>query len=121
MAIGTALGWHAAGTVVLAIALAFLFGYSLTLYPLLKSGMTAAAALPITFAVDTLSITTMEITDNVIMLIIPGAMDAGLGNPLFWLSLAIALGVAFVAALPVNRWLIQKGRGHALVHHLHGH
>lgn len=121
MVIGTALGWSAASTVVLAIALAFVFGYSLTLFPLLKSGMALGAAISVTFAVDTLSITIMEIVDNAIMLLIPGAMDSGLTDWFFWASLAIALAVAFVAAFPVNRWLIKRGRGHALVHHLHGH
>ena len=121
MIVGISLGWHAGATVVFSIALAFVFGYSLTLLPLLRSGMSLRAALPIALAVDTLSITIMEIVDNIIMLIIPGAMHAGVGDWFFWLSLAIALGVAFIAAFPVNRWLIQRGRGHALVHHLHGH
>lgn len=117
MVIGTSLGWHAAGTVAISVFLAFVFGYALTLFPLVRGGMALAAAIPVTLAVDTLSITVMEIVDNLIMLAIPGAMHAGVGNWFFWLSLAIALAVAGVAAFPVNRWLIQKGRGHALLSH----
>lgn len=121
MVIGTALGWHTAGTVALAIGLAFMFGYSLTLYPLLHNGMVLRTALGVTLAVDTLSIAVMEIVDNSMMLLIPGAMDAGVGDWFFWVGLAVALSVAFVVAFPVNRWLIQRGRGHALIHHLHDH
>jgi len=116
MAIGTALGFSDLGTIVLAIVLAFLFGYSLTSLPLLRSGMALGAVIPIALASDTLSIAVMEIVDNLIMLTIPGAMDAGLGNPLFWGSLAFALLIAGVIALPVNRWLIARGKGHAVVH-----
>ena len=119
--IGTALGWGNFETIVLAIALAFLFGYSFTAVPLLRSGLALAAVLPIALAADTFSITVMEIVDNAIILIIPGAMEAGLGDALFWGSLGFALAVAWVAAFPVNRWLISKGRGHALVHEHHGH
>jgi hypothetical protein len=119
MVIGTALGWHEAATVALAVALAFFFGYLLTFVPLVRAGLALGAALGVTLAVDTLSITIMEIVDNLVMLVIPGAMDAGLGNPFFWGSLAFSLAVAFVAAYPANRWLIARGRGHALVHHLH--
>ena len=121
MVIGTALGFSDWGTVALAIPLAFLFGYTLTSYPLLRSGLTLPAVVPIALAVDTLSITIMEIVDNAIMLLIPGAMDAGLGDPLFWGSLAVALVIAGAAAFPVNRWLIARGRGHALVHRHHAH
>ncbi len=121
VAIGTALGWGNFETIVLAIVLAFLFGYSFTAVPLLRSGLALAAVLPIALAADTFSITVMEIVDNAIILIIPGAMEAGLGDALFWGSLAFALAVAWVAAFPVNRWLISKGRGHALVHAHHGH
>ena len=121
MAIGTALGWGNFETIVLAIVLAFLFGYSFTAVPLLRSGLALAAVLPIAFAADTFSITIMEIVDNAIILVIPGAMEAGLGDLLFWGSLAFALAVAWVAAFPVNRWLISKGRGHALVHEHHAH
>ncbi len=103
----------------LAIGLAYLFGYSFTLGPLLKGGITLRTALGLAFVADTLSITVMEIVDNGVVLVIPGAMDAGLGDALFWGSLALALGVAWVAAFPVNRWLIARGRGHAAVHAHH--
>jgi hypothetical protein len=116
MVIGTALGWSAGPTIVLAVALAFVFGYAFTVVPLLRSGLPPRVALRLALAADTLSITVMEIVDNLVMLAIPGAMDAGLGEPLFWLSLAVALAVAGVAAYPVNRWLIARGRGHAVVH-----
>ena len=121
MVIGTALGWGDVATVALAVVLAFLFGYSLTMLPLLRSGMALAAVLPLAFAADTLSITVMEIVDNAVMLLVPGAMEAGLASPLFWASLAFALAVAFVAAFPVNRYLIARGRGHAVVHGHHDH
>ena len=114
--IGTALGWSTVATIALAIVLAFFFGYGLTMLPLLRSGMALGAALPLAFASDTLSITVMEIVDNLIIVVIPGAMDAGLGSLLFWGSLAFALAVAFVAAFPVNRYLISRGKGHAVVH-----
>ena len=119
LVIGTALGWGNFETIVLAIALAFLFGYSFTAVPLLRSGLALGAVLPIALAADTFSITVMEIVDNAIILVVPGAMEAGLGDVLFWGSLALALAVAWVAAFPVNRWLISKGRGHALVHAHH--
>jgi Domain of unknown function (DUF4396) len=119
--IGTALGWGNFETIVLAIVLAFLFGYSFTAVPLLRSGLALATVLPLALASDTFSIAVMEIVDNAIILVIPGAMEAGLGDPLFWGSLAFALAVAWVAAFPVNRWLISKGRGHAVVHAYHGH
>jgi hypothetical protein len=119
--VGTALGWSTVATIVLAIVLAFFFGYGLTMLPLLRSGIALGAALPLAFASDTLSITVMEIVDNVIIVVIPGAMDAGLGSLLFWGSLAFALAVAFVAAFPVNRYLISRGKGHAVVHKHHGH
>ena len=122
MIIGTALGWSNWPTIVLAIVLAFLFGYSLTLLPLFRAGIVLATALPLAFASDTLSITVMEIVDNAILLVVPGAMEAGLGDVLFWVSLAFALAVAYVAAFPVNRYLIARGRGHAVVHEYHhGH
>ena len=121
MVIGTALGWSNVATIVLAVALAFFFGYSLTMLPLLRSGMALAAVLPLAFAADTLSITVMEIVDNLIMLAVPGAMEAGPTSLLFWGSLAFALAVAFVAAFPVNRYLIARGRGHAVVHEHHEH
>ncbi len=119
MIIGTALGWNDWQTIALAVGLAFLFGYSFTLVPLLRGGLALAAALPIALAADTISITIMEIVDNAIMLLIPGAMEAGLTNLLFWASLAFALLVAGAAAYPVNRWLIARGRGHAVVHAHH--
>ncbi|MFL6032375.1 MAG: DUF4396 domain-containing protein [Rubrobacteraceae bacterium] len=119
LAIGTVLGWGNVATIVLAIVLAFFFGYSLTMLPLLRAGLSLATALPLAFASDTLSITIMEIVDNLIVVLIPGAMDAGLSSALFWGSLAFALAVAFVAAFPVNRWLIARGKGHAVVHEYH--
>jgi Domain of unknown function (DUF4396) len=119
--IGTALGWSTVATIALAIVLAFFFGYGLTMLPLLRSGIALGAALPLAFASDTLSITVMEIVDNFIIVVIPGAMDAGLGSLLFWGSLAFALAVAFVAAFPVNRYLISRGKGHAVVHKHHHH
>ena len=128
LVIGTALGWGNVATIALAVVLAFFFGYSLTMIPLLRSGLSLATTLPLAFAADTLSITVMEIVDNAVMLVVPGAMEAGSGSFLFWGSLAFALAVAFVAAYPVNRYLIAWGRGHAVVHeyhhgshHLHDH
>ena len=119
--VGTALEWSTTATIALAIVLAFFFGYGLTMLPLLRSGMVLAAALSLAFASDTLSITVMEIVDNLIIVVIPGAMDAGLGSLLFWGSLAFSLAVAFVAAFPVNRYLISRGKGHAVVHKHHDH
>jgi hypothetical protein len=121
MVIGSALGWGNFATIVLAIVLAFFFGYGLTMLPLLRSGMALGAVLPLAFASDTLSITVMEIVDNLIIVVIPGAMEAGLGSILFWGSLAAALAIAFVAAYPVNRYLIARGKGHAVVHEHHKH
>lgn len=120
MIIGTALGWGNAETIALAVVLAFAFGYAFTLLPLVKA-MSFGAAAKLALAADTASITVMEIVDNAIMLVIPGAMDAPLDSLLFWASLAVALAVAAVAAFPVNRWLIARGRGHAVVHAHHGH
>jgi hypothetical protein len=119
--IGTALGWGNLATILLAIVLAFLFGYSLTMLPLLRAGLALGTALPLAFASDTLSIGVMEIVDNAIILVIPGAMEAGLTEILFWASLAFSLIVAFAAAFPVNRWLIARGKGHAVVHAHHAH
>ncbi len=116
MVVGTALGFSDLGTIALAVALAFLFGYTLTSLPLLRAGMALAAVVPIALSVDTVSIALMEIVDNAIMLAVPGAMDAGVGDPLFWGALAVALFVAGVVAFPVNRWLIQRGKGHAVLH-----
>jgi Domain of unknown function (DUF4396) len=119
LAIGTALGWGNLETIVLAVVLAFFFGYSFTAVPLLRSGLAFGTAAGIAFAADTVSIVVMEIVDNAIVLLIPGAMEAGLDELLFWGSLAFALLVAFVAAFPVNRWLIARGRGHAVAHAHH--
>jgi hypothetical protein len=119
MAIGTALGWGNAATIALAIVLAFAFGYALSMRPLLAAGLPVKKALTLALAADTVSVATMEVVDNLVMLAIPGAIDAGLGDALFWASLALALALAFVAALPVNRWLLARGRGHAVVHAYH--
>jgi hypothetical protein len=116
MIIGTALGWSDWGTVALAVALAFLFGYTLTSLPLLRGGLALGAVIPIALASDTLSIAIMEVVDNAIMLAIPGAMEAGLTNTLFWGSLSVALAIAGFAAFPANRWLLKRGKGHAAVH-----
>src|SRR3954466_1213922 len=121
MIIGTALGWSAGQTIALSVVLAFFFGYSLTSLPLLRSGMVLAAVVPIALASDTVSITIMEIVDNAIMLLIPGAMDASLDEVGFWAALAAALLIAGTAAYPVNRWLLARGKGHAVVHRHHGH
>jgi hypothetical protein len=121
MVIGTALLWSNPATVAISVVLAFFFGYALTMRPLLRSGLAFAAAAKLALAADTISITIMEIVDNAIMLIIPGAMESGLGSALFWVSLAFALVVAGAAAFPVNMWLISRGRGHAVVHSHHGH
>jgi hypothetical protein len=119
--IGTALGWGNFETIVLAIALAFLFGYSLTMLPLLRAGLAFVAAVPLALASDTLSIAVMELVDNAILLVVPGAMEAGLDTVLFWASLAFALLIAGICAYPVNRYLIARGKGHAVVHAHHGH
>jgi hypothetical protein len=116
---GTALGLGNATTLVLGIVLAYVFGYGLTLVPLVRAGLPLLRASGITFAAETLSITTMEVVDNVVVVAIPGAMDAGLADILFWASLAVSLALAFVAAFPVNRWLISRGLGHAVVHGMH--
>ena len=117
--IADALGWSNFASIALAIVLAFFFGYSLTMVPLLRAEVALASAIPLAFAADTLSITVMEIVDNLIMLVIPGAMEAGPLDLLFWGSLAVALAIAFVAAFPVNRYLIARGKGHAVVHEYH--
>jgi hypothetical protein len=120
MAIATALGWDDLPSILLAVVLAFIFGYALTMRPLLAGGMPVRRAVRSALVADTLSITTMEVVDNGILLLIPGAMAAGLVDPLFWGSLAVALAIAFVVTLPVNRWLIGRGLGHAAVHGAHG-
>ena len=119
LVIGTAVGLSNAPTIALSIALAFVFGYSLSTLPLLKAGLGVAAALSVVLAADTLSILTMEVVDNAVMALIPGAMDAGLVNVAFWVGMMIALTVAFFAAYPVNRFLLQRGKGHALTHRYH--
>jgi hypothetical protein len=119
MIIGTALAWHDAPTMVLAIALAFLFGYSFTLYAVIKAGLSLKAAIGVALAADTLSITVMELVDNGVLLIVPGAMDAHLGDLLFWWALALAFAAAFVVTTPVNKWMIGRGKGHAVVHQYH--
>lgn len=122
VAIGTALGFSDLGTIALAIGLAFVFGYGLTSLPLFRAGLAVGTVIPIALATDTLSITTMEIVDNAILLVIPGAMDAGLGTLLFWGSLSAALALAFVVTVPVNRALIARGKGHVKLHEtgIHG-
>lgn len=119
--VGTALGWGTWPTTVLAVGLAFLFGYALSALPLLWAGVALGTALSLVLAADTLSILTMEVVDNLVMMLVPGAMDAGLLNPVFWLSMMLAMGVAFAAALPVNRALLRRGRGHAVTHGALGH
>ena len=121
MVIGTALGWGNLETIALAVTLAFISGFGLTMLPLLRAGMALGPVVKLALAADTVSITIMEIVDNAVMLVIPGAMHAGLDEFLFWGSLAFALVVAGAAAFPVNRWLIARGRGHAVVHAHHHH
>jgi Domain of unknown function (DUF4396) len=122
MVIGTALGWANWPTVALSVLLAFVFGYTLTSLPLLRAGLALGAVIPIALASDTISIGVMEIVDNALMLLIPGALDAGLRDLMFWGSLAVALVIAGAAAFPVNRWLLRRGKGHAAVHEtgIHG-
>ena len=121
LVIATALGWSNAASITLAIALAFTFGYALTLIPVLRAGIPRRRAFRLAIASDTLSITTMELVDNAFILIVPGAMAAGLDDSLFWLSLTASLVIAFAATFPVNRWLIARGRGHAVLHEVHAH
>jgi hypothetical protein len=117
--IGTVLGWSTLQTILLATALAFVFGFTLSTLPLRKVGLGFLAALSIVFAADTLSIATMEVVDNAVMAAIPGAMAAGIVDPLFWISMPIALVIAYCAAYPVNRYLLTKGKGHALIMKYH--
>lgn len=120
--IGTIFGLSNLLTIAISIGLAFLFGYTLSTLPLLKAGLTVATAFTVVLAADTLSILTMEIVDNSIMAVIPGAMNAGLVNPVFWLAMPFSLAVAFLVAVPVNKYLLERGKGHALVHkYHHGH
>ncbi|UMG94512.1 DUF4396 domain-containing protein [Nocardioides sp. TF02-7] len=118
--IGTALGLPTGWTIVLAVGLAFVFGYTLSTFPLVRAGLGVGAALGVVVAADTLSIATMEVVDNLVMALIPGAMDAGLVNTVFWVSMTVALAAAFAAAYPVNRYLLRRGKGHALTHEYHG-
>ncbi|MFJ6995860.1 DUF4396 domain-containing protein [Streptomyces sp. NPDC003090] len=120
MVIGTALGWGNAPTMALAIVLAFFFGYSLTLWAVVRAGVGLRAAIGVALAADTLSITVMEAVDNGVLLLVPGAMDAHLSDALFWGALAFAFAVAFVVTTPVNKWMIGRGKGHAVVHRYHG-
>ena len=121
MVLATWWGWGNAASIVLAIALAFVFGYSLTLLPVLRAGVPLRRALAIAFASDTASIAVMEIVDNAFILLVPGAIDAGLGDGLFWWSLGVSLIIAFAFAFPLNRWLIARGKGHAVAHAYHSH
>jgi hypothetical protein len=121
MVLATALGWGNAASIAISIALAFLFGYLLTIQPVLRAGVGLRRALGVTLASDSVSISTMEVVDNTFILLVPGALAAGLSDGLFWWSLALSLVIAFVLTIPVNRWLIARGRGHALVHELHAH
>ena len=117
--IGEILGLSTAATIAMAVTLAFIFGYSLSLVPLVKAGIALTTAMSMVLAADTLSIATMELVDNTVMAIIPGAMGAGLVNPIFWLSMSLALTAAFFAAYPVNKYLLRRGKGHALLHAYH--
>jgi hypothetical protein len=119
MVIATSLAWGNSASIAISIALAFVFGYALTLGPILEAGVPLRRAAGLTVASDTISIATMELIDNTFLLVVPGAMAAGLSDGLFWWSLAVSLAIAFVITVPVNRWLIARGRGHAVVHHLH--
>ena len=124
MVIATALGWHDIPSIALAVVLAFIFGYGLSMLPLLRHGLSLGNALKLALIADTASIATMEITDNAFMLIVPGAMSAHLDSLLFWAALITSLGVAYLVAFPLNRWLIARGKGHAVVaeyHHGHHH
>lgn len=119
MVLSTWWGWGNSANIALSVALAFVFGYALTYLGVRRMGADSRTAFQAALASDTVSILTMEVVDNVFLLLVPGAMDAGLGSALFWASLAVSLAVAFVAAVPVNRWLIERGKGHAVVHRFH--
>lgn len=121
MVLATALGWGGVASIAVSVALAFLFGYALTIGPVLRAGVRFRRALAVAFAGDTVSIATMEIVDNAVIVVVPGALAAGLADGLFWWSLAVSLVIAFVLTVPVNRWLIARGRGHAVMHEFHGH
>lgn len=119
MVVATALGWGNAASITISVVLAFVFGYALTIGPIMRAGVPVRRAAALTVASDTISIATMEVVDNAFILVVPGAMEAGLSDALFWWSLIVSLVIAFVVAVPVNGWLIARGRGHAVVHHLH--
>lgn len=121
MVISSALGWAAAPSVALSVLLAFIFGYTLSIRPLLRHGLGMKKSLKTALAADTASIAVMELSDNAFILVVPGAIHAGLDTSLFWISLGLSLVVAFIAAFPINRYLISRGKGHALAHHHHGH
>jgi hypothetical protein len=121
MVLATAFGWSNAASIAVSIVLAFFFGYSLTLGPVLRAGVPMRRALGLAVASDTVSIATMELVDNAFILVVPGALAAGLADALFWLSLMLSLVIAFVLTVPVNRLLIARGRGHAVLHELHSH
>ncbi|KAA6222388.1 DUF4396 domain-containing protein [Streptomyces albofaciens JCM 4342] len=119
MVVGTALSWHNAPTMVLAVVLAFVFGYALTLRGVLGSGLGLRTAVRVALAADTLSIAVMELIDNGVIALVPGALDAALSDALFWWTLALSLVLAFVVTTPVNRWMISRGKGHAVAHRHH--
>jgi hypothetical protein len=119
MVISTALGWHNAANIAVSVALAFFFGYTLAMRPVLAAGLPFRQALGVALAADTVSIAVMELVDNAGLLVIPGALDAGLADWLFWVSLVVSLAVAFVVTVPVNRWMIARGKGHAVAHQYH--
>jgi hypothetical protein len=121
MVLSTALGWNDVASIATAVVLAFCFGYAFTLLPLVRSGLGLRRSLATALAADSISITIMEIVDNAFIVVVPGALAAGLGDALFWWSLLVGLVLAFWAAFPVNRWLIERGRGHAVAHAHHGH
>lgn len=121
MVISTAFGWGNTPSIAISVVLAFFFGYGLTFRSVLKAGVPLRRAVSLAFASDTLSIATMEIVDNGFIILVPGAMAAGLGDALFWWSLTASLAIAFAVAVPVNRWLIARGRGHAVVREVHAH
>jgi len=121
LVVATALDWRGGPSIAISVLLAFLFGYGLTIRTVLGAGITFRRAVPVVLASDTVSIATMELVDSAFIVAVPGALAAGLADGLFWWSLAVSLAIAFVVALPVNRWLIARGRGHALVHHAHSH
>jgi hypothetical protein len=121
MVLATALGWGNTESIAVSIVLAFCFGYAVTVGPMVRAGVPPRRAFRLALASDTVSITTMEIVDNGFILLVPGAIAAGLADGLFWWSLIVSLAIAFVLTVPVNRFLIARGRGHAVMHELHGH